>query len=275
MDNLKMNELLTRSISGIIFAALVVGCVLLGPWTCSALLLLVVGIGTFEMWRLHGVEDSKCRILSELYSIGAYAVAALVALHFLPMKWLLLELVFLMIPFLFALFSKKYDYKTLLSNFYASLVFLSLPCALMLFMYRTDLFGQMAGAHLILLIYGLLWTDDMFAFFTGKLLGKHKLFSRISPGKTIEGSLGGLVFTVIAMVVFCHYASWLSVPAAAGMAAIAVIFGTLGDLCESMLKRQAGMKDSGKLIPGHGGILDRFDSILFSVPFIFVYLLLL
>ena len=270
-----MNELLTRSISGIIFAALVVGCVLLGPWTCSALLLLVVGIGTFEMCRLHGVMEVKYLILSELFALGAYVLAALAALHFLPMNWLVLELLFLMLPFLFALFSTKYDNKTLFSSLYGSLVFLSLPCALMLYMYRTDLFGQMAGAHLILLVFGLLWVNDIFAYLTGRLLGKHKLFSRISPGKTIEGSLGGLVFTVIAMVVFCRYASWLSITAAVGMAAIAVIFGTLGDLCESMLKRQAGVKDSGKLIPGHGGILDRFDSVMFSVPFIFVYLLLL
>jgi phosphatidate cytidylyltransferase len=120
-----------------------------------------------------------------------------------------------------------------------------------------------------------LWANDVFAYLTGKMLGKHKLFSRISPGKTIEGSLGGLVFTVVAMMVFSHYAAWLPISKGIGMAAIVVIFGTLGDLCESMLKRQAGVKDSGKLIPGHGGILDRFDSVMFSVPFIFVYLLLL
>lgn len=269
-----MNELLTRTISGIVFLVVVVTSVIVSPWTCAALLLLVVGIGTFEMCRLHGVMETKYLILSELFSVGAYVLAALVALHFLSMRWLILELVFLMLPFLFALFSTKYDHKTLFSSLYASLVFLVLPTSLMLFLYRYDLFGLMAGAHLILLVFGLLWVNDIFAYLTGRLLGKHKLFERISPGKTIEGSLGGLVFTVIAMVVFCRYASWISVPAAVGMAAIAVIFGTLGDLCESMLKRQAGVKDSGKLIPGHGGILDRFDSVLFSVPFIFVYLLL-
>ena len=269
-----MNELLTRTISGIVFLVVVVTSVIVSPWTCAALLLLVVGIGTFEMCRLHGVMETKYLILSELFSVGAYVLAALVALHFLSMRWLILELVFLMLPFLFALFSTKYDHKTLFSSLYASLVFLVLPTSLMLFLYRYDLFGLMAGAHLILLVFGLLWVNDIFAYLIGRLLGKHKLFERISPGKTIEGGLGGLVFTVIAMVVFCRYASWISVPAAVGMAAIAVIFGTLGDLCESMLKRQAGVKDSGKLIPGHGGLLDRFDSVLFSVPFIFVYLLL-
>ena len=270
-----MNELLTRTISGAVFAAVVVASVVVSPWTCAALLMLVVGIGAFEMCRLHKILEVKYLILSELLSLGAYVLAALAALHFLLMKWLLLELVFLLIPFLFALFSTRYDHKTLFSSLYASLAFLSLPTSLMLFMYRTDLFGLMAGACLILLVFCLLWVNDIFAYLTGKLLGKHKLFPRISPGKTIEGSLGGLIFTVIGMVFFSRYVDWLPNSAAVGMAAIAVIFGTLGDLCESMLKRQAGVKDSGKLIPGHGGILDRFDSVLFSVPFIFVYLLLL
>lgn len=270
-----MNEIITRTVSGIVFVSIIVACVLLSPWICAALLFVIVGFGTFEMWRLHGIKEARYRILSELYSLGAYVVAAMVALHFLPMKWLLLELLFLMLPFLFALFSKKYDHKILFSTLYASLAFLSLPCALMLFMYRSDLFGPMAGAHLILLVFGLLWVNDIFAYLTGSLLGKHKLFPRISPGKSIEGSLGGMVFTVIAVFLLCRYASWISVPAAVGMAVIAVVFGTLGDLCESMLKRQAGVKDSGRLIPGHGGILDRFDSVMFSVPFIFVYLLLL
>lgn len=272
---MKMNELLTRTISGIIFATVVVASVSLSPWSCALLLLLVVGIGTFEMCRLHGMLDVKYLVLSELLSMGAYVLAALAALRYLPMRWLVLEMLFFVLPFLIALFSTKYDHKTLFSSFYASLAFLSLPTSLMLFLYSSDLFGQMAGAHLILLVFGLLWVNDIFAYLTGRLIGKHKLFERISPGKTIEGSLGGLVFTVIGMAVFCHYSSWLPVSAAVGMAAIAVVFGTLGDLSESMLKRQAGVKDSGRLIPGHGGILDRFDSVLFSVPFIFVYLLLL
>ena len=270
-----MNELLTRTISGAVFLAVVITSVFLSPWTCATLLLLVVGIGTFEMCRLHGMGGFRQVLLGELFSVGAFVLAALVALRVVPEKWLLKELLFLMLPFIYALFSTRYEHKTIFSNVYASLAFLSLPASLMVFFYREDLFGTMSGAHLILLVFCLLWVNDIFAYLTGKLLGKHKLFPRISPGKTIEGCVGGLVFTVVAMVVFSHYVTWLPKSAAVGMAAIAVVFGTLGDLCESMLKRQAGVKDSGKLIPGHGGILDRFDSVLFSLPFIFVYLLLL
>ena len=127
---------------------------------------------------------------------------------------------------------------------------------------------------MLLLVFVLLWANDTFAYLTGRLLGKNKLFERISPGKTIEGSLGGLVFTMAGVAVFSHYVDWLPMGVAIGMGLVAVVFGTLGDLCESMLKRQAGVKDSGNLIPGHGGILDRFDSVLFTLPFISIFLLM-
>ena len=270
-----MKELLVRSISGLVLVAIVLACVCVSPWTYAALLLFIVAVGTFEMARLQGMNAPTHLVIGECFSIGAFVTAALVALRIVSQKWLFLELLFVMFPFVYALFSKIKDAKHVFIYVYGSLFFLSLPSAAMLFMYREDLFRTMAGPWLIILDFCLLWANDIFAYLTGRLLGKHKLIPRISPGKTWEGSVGGLVFTVIAVAIFGHYAEWLPISAAVGMAAIAVVFGTLGDLCESMLKRQAGVKDSGKLIPGHGGILDRFDSVMFSVPFIFVYLLLL
>lgn len=270
-----MNELLTRTISGIVFVLVVFGAVFFSPWTCAALLLFVVGVGTFEMCRLHKMTTFLLVTIIELYALIAFAVVALVALDLMPWRWLLLDMLFIPLPFLFALFSKRLNHDVVFSCVYSSLAFLSLPASLVLLMYRQDLFHDLAGPWLVMLVFCLLWIDDIFAYLTGKLLGNHKLFPRISPGKTIEGSLGGLAFTLIAMAVFCYYSDWLTMGKGMGVASIAVVFGTLGDLCESMLKRQAGVKDSGRLIPGHGGILDRFDSVMFSVPFIFVYLLLL
>ena len=107
-------------------------------------------------------------------------------------------------------------------------------------------------------------------------IGKHKLFERISPKKTIEGSLGGLVMTILTAFLVNHY--WLHVMSdwkMMGMAMVVVVFGSLGDLCESMMKRQAGVKDSGNVIPGHGGILDRFDATFLAVPFVYCYLILI
>ena len=270
-----MKELLIRSVSGLLMGIVLLTCVFVSPWMWAALLLFIVAVGTFEMSRLLHMNSTVGIIIGEACSLGAFGFAALVALQVVAQRWLLLELLLLLVPFLYALFSVKHDAKPIFTYLYASMTYLSMPSSMMLFMYREDLFRGMAGPELIVLVFCLLWANDIFAYLTGKLLGKHKLFPRISPGKTIEGCFGGLVFTIIAVAVFGHYADWLPVSAAVGMAAIAVVFGTLGDLCESMLKRQAGVKDSGKLIPGHGGILDRFDSVMFSVPFIFVYLLLL
>jgi len=269
-----MKELLTRTVSGLIFCLILLGCILFSPYSFASLALLVVAIGSFEMARLQGVTQ-PLYIIKGVGLVGAaYAVAALVGLGVLDHKWLLVEILIPFLSFLMALFSTKYSFKQLSAYVLGAAFFLALPFALMVWMYRPDLFAELAGSRLIILTFCTLWVNDIFAYLTGRLLGRHKLFERISPGKTIEGSLGGLVFTLTGILVFSHYCDWLPFHEALGIGLIAVVLGTLGDLCESMLKRQAGVKDSGKLIPGHGGVLDRFDSVVFSVPFIFVYLLL-
>ena len=257
-----MRELLIRTISGAVLVAVIITCVLMSFWSMAALALLIVAVGTYEMGRLQHIDDPWHLVFGELMAVGAF-----LAFVFLPSSsvvWL-----FVMAPFLLALFSQAHDFKSIAAYAFGSMAYLSLPCALMVEMHR------LFDPRMVLLVFVLLWTNDTFAYLTGRLLGKHKLFERISPGKTIEGSIGGLVFTMVGVIVFSHYVDWLSLKAAVGMGLIAVVFGTLGDLCESMLKRQAGVKDSGKLIPGHGGILDRFDSVLFAVPFVFVFLLML
>jgi phosphatidate cytidylyltransferase len=122
----------------------------------------------------------------------------------------------------------------------------------------------------------LIWAMDTFAYLSGKWLGKRKLAPLISPNKTIEGFLGGALMTLlIALFIIPLFSEELSRPALLGMAVITVIGGTLGDLYESKLKRRIDVKDSGNLIPGHGGILDRLDSYLFIMPLTALYLYLL
>ena len=270
-----MSELLKRTLSAGAIIVVILGSVLFTPWIFSLLMLFVVSVGTFEMSRLLSIYSIKHLVIGEVISVCFFLIAALVGLQVFTFQFLFLDFLLLLLPFLVALFSKNLDFKQLSPFLFCSLLYLTMPCCMMVFMYRQDLFGDIAGIPLLLLVFGLIWSNDVFAYLTGRLFGKHKLFPRISPGKTIEGSLGGLVFTILAICILSHFFSWLTIPVAIGMAIISVVFGTFGDLCESMLKRQAGVKDSGNLIPGHGGILDRFDSILFSVPFIFVYLLLI
>ena len=131
------------------------------------------------------------------------------------------------------------------------------------------------SSYYILAIFVLLWCNDTGAYCTGSLIGRHKLFPRISPGKTWEGSVGGAVLAVAASQVFAHFVPTLTALQWAGFAIVVVVFGTWGDLVESLLKRQLGVKDSGNILPGHGGMLDRFDSSLLAIPATVVYLSLL
>lgn len=262
-----MKELLVRTLSGAVLVAVIVACIYMSPWTCWALALFVVGMGAFEMSRLMHVKSRWQMAFGVLMAVTAFSAASLGLLNGHPLSNLLILLPLL--PFLMALFSTTDEFKTIAAYNFGSIVLLSLPCYFMVWL------REIHSPNMLLLVFVLLWANDTFAYLTGRLLGKHKLFKRISPGKTVEGSIGGLVLTMVGAIVFSHYVDWLPMKAAIGMALMAVVFGTLGDLCESMLKRQAGVKDSGRLIPGHGGILDRFDSVLFAIPFISIYLLML
>lgn len=131
--------------------------------------------------------------------------------------------------------------------------------------------GGETGADLLMLLFVIIWTGDTFAFLVGKSMGRHKL-AAVSPKKTVEGAIGGLVAGIVAAVV-CHYSFVPQVPVvhAAVLGALVGILGQIGDLCESILKRAAKLKDSGNIIPGHGGILDRIDSLLFGAPAMYYY----
>jgi len=118
----------------------------------------------------------------------------------------------------------------------------------------------------------LVWTNDTFAFLVGKNFGKQKLFEKISPKKTVEGFLGGLFFSCIASYFIATFTESLSFNSWLILSIIISVFGTLGDLIESKFKRQANVKDSGAIMPGHGGLLDRLDSIIFAAPFIYLFL---
>lgn len=128
---------------------------------------------------------------------------------------------------------------------------------------------------IIIGIFILIWTNDTFAYIVGKSIGKNKLFERISPKKTIEGFLGGLVFSILASVLISKYfigsSSMTTLYIWIGIALISSIFGTIGDLVESKFKRIALVKDSGTIMPGHGGVLDRLDSIIFVAPFVYLF----
>lgn len=131
------------------------------------------------------------------------------------------------------------------------------------------------GRALCLMALFCTWASDTGAYFAGRAFGRRKLYPKVSPAKTLEGSLGGLVWAV-AVAFFIRWLFDVRLPAehTAALAVVAAVFGALGDLCESLLKRSVGAKDSSKLIPGHGGVLDRFDGVMFAVPAFYIYLVI-
>ena len=129
------------------------------------------------------------------------------------------------------------------------------------------------GGATVITVFASLWTCDSLAYFTGRFFGKHKLFERVSPKKTWEGAIAGYVGAVAAFLIAQQYAlPYMTVGSAFVCGSIVGIFGQLGDLFESLLKRDAEVKDSSALIPGHGGVLDRFDSLIFVSPLLFLYI---
>lgn len=174
------------------------------------------------------------------------------------------------IQLLIMLFSKKTKYpQTIFHKLDISIRYLLLSlCLLMLLPFYYGSYEP----YLVLSIVIMIWTNDSFAFLVGKNLGKHKLFPSVSPKKTIEGFIGGVVFTLLASYFIHQYFGILSLTDWIVIGCITSVLGTFGDLVESKFKRQANVKDSGHIMPGHGGLLDRLDSLLFVAPFVYLYL---
>ena len=150
------------------------------------------------------------------------------------------------------------------------IVYVALPFGLMNFMFRYK--GENTF-HLLLGMFVILWTADTFAYLVGSRIGKNRLFERVSPKKSWEGSVGGMIASLIAAFIFSLYFKELTLALWLGYALLIVVAGTYGDLIESMFKRSLNIKDSGNILPGHGGILDRFDAVFIAVPAAILYLM--
>ena len=151
-------------------------------------------------------------------------------------------------------------------------IYLALPLALLSYFFYMPTGMSSETKQVIVGYFIIIWLNDTFAYLTGRLLGRNKMFEAVSPNKTWEGSLGGLLFGLGGAYVLSLFSVDLGTWQWLGLAFITIILGTFGDLFESLLKRRAGIKDSGNIIPGHGGLLDRLDSILISAPIVFLYL---
>lgn len=266
-----MSNFWQRAITGIVFVAVLASCILWNQWSFLALLAFTSVAATHEFYKLIEKAIPGTRLNKPAGMLSAAVIAwgcfTYSSTGSYPAVFLLI--IPLAVYVFIAELYKKSDVPflnisyTLAGPFYAAL-----PFALLSFLaFR----GAGYSYHLVLGFFVLLWTSDTGAYLCGRSFGKHKLFERISPKKTWEGSLGGTILAVLVSIYFAHIYTEISLSDWIISALIVVIFGTLGDLVESMLKRSINVKDSGTILPGHGGLLDRFDGLLLSVPMLVFY----
>ena len=278
-----MKNLMVRTLSGLVLVAVFVGAVLGSQWSFGALLLLILVGGQTEFYKLARETG-----LSPQRWMGLAVGVLLFALNFIVFRQFsrsvtdeaggavlyLLLYIGLLLPTLFVceLFRRS---ATPLANLGATLLgvlYVAVPLSLLL--YVPVLAGDGVWRPETVLCYlFIIWANDVFAYLVGMTFARHRLCERLSPKKSWEGFFGGLAGAVAtglaaAYALDANYWVW------GGLALVASLSGVAGDLVESMFKREAGVKDSGQVIPGHGGVLDRFDALLLSAPYVFLYLLL-
>lgn len=267
-----MKKLIRRALSGAVFASILIFSILFSKVTFISIFYILMIFCLFEFKRIIRLKSVFPYIIGTLLFVFGF----ILNVEDIPSR-VIFEyvgvLLFLTIFGSFAsiLFAKKEEVISHLGKIFLSIIYIIVPFVLIVQIpFLNSSFKYINTT--ILGVFILIWTNDTFAFLVGKNLGKNKLFERISPNKTVEGFIGGMIFTFGVAIFLAQQFIALSLVQWIVIAGIVSVFGVLGDLIESMFKRQAGVKDSSNFIPGHGGFLDRFDSVIFAAPFIFIYL---
>ncbi len=268
--------MLTRAITGILFVAALIAGVYFNETIALILLSIITLVGLDEFYGL--VKKSKTvkpiRFWGTLTGALLMVVLCLIINGSIQLKYVLIPLIMVFITFLIELFRTNEAPFVNLAYTIMGNIYIVIPFAML---YHLGFYAQndTYSYQVILGFFLLLWTSDTGAYLAGKFLGKHKLFERISPKKTWEGSIGGAVLVIVIAYVLSIYFTDLTLSNWIVVGLLTSIFGGLGDLVESMLKRSLKIKDSGNILPGHGGILDRFDGLLIGLPFVYAYLQLI
>ncbi len=275
-----MKGLLRRASTAAIFVLIMLGGLYGGYYSFILLFALITGLCLWEFLYMtidHGKRrDWLRRILGVAFGLTPFALAVMIHLNWIKINdtfviiTALLFFPFIFMAFIYELIAQSESPFGNVAFIVLGMVYIGAPFALL------DFIAFEGNTFYANTIFGLLlmtWFNDTGAYIVGSKFGKTKLLPRISPNKTWEGSLGGVFFTFLTALVLCqifperHAVDWFV------LAAIVAVFGSVGDLIESMLKRSVGVKDSGNLLPGHGGVLDRFDAFIFQLPFAAAYLL--
>ena len=276
-----MKNFVTRTLTAIGIVAVQVLCTYLSPLSLAALFLLLTALTVNEFIKIISqrgevVVSRPIVIVGSCYLFFAFWLNSLTRgeslVVFFP------YLLFLIYCYIKELFGKHPNPIANLGTIMLSQMYVVLPLSLINVLAFTpfECYHSEAPYYAITLaIYIFIWVNDTGAYLSGITLGRHKMFPRISPKKSWEGAIGGALATIASAFIVAHFYTFMELWQWIGMALVVVLAGTFGDLTESMVKRQLDIKDSGHILPGHGGFLDRLDSMLFAIPAVVAYLLAL
>ncbi|HOK25564.1 MAG TPA: phosphatidate cytidylyltransferase [Bacteroidales bacterium] len=277
-----MNEFFKRTFTGIFIVIFVLGGFWLHPVSFFITGLVILSCTQYEYYRLIIKTGINPQMIPGLIAgITAYTVSTLAAAGKVDLRWILILVPIIILIIVAELYRSQERPFDSLAHTLFPLLYIALPFSLMphtafshqgltsLLRHNTEFSPGIVIGFLLLL-----WTNDTVAYLVGITLGRHRLFEKVSPKKSWEGFFGGMAFTILVGYLI---SGWLGIIGVSGWIIVAVIIsisGTYGDLAESMLKRSAGLKDSGSIMPGHGGFLDRFDGVLISFPIVYLYFML-
>ena len=270
-----MNNLTQRVITGTVLASIIVICSIWNFYSFIFLVLLINILGLLEFYRLfHSDRISPNRTLGLVLSLSMILTFGMFLNDLAGWEIILINIPLAFILPVAELFLKKEQPFVNLGLTFSGLIYITLPlcflCAIAFFPRTMVRYNP----EIIIGYFLIVWAGDSFAYLVGSLFGKHPLFLRISPGKTWEGSIGGLGASMVVALIVSYYLNSLTTIDWLIMSVIIIVTGTFGDLVKSLMKRSLKLKDSGNILPGHGGVLDRFDSLLGSSGFIMCYLIL-
>ena len=270
------NNFTIRVLTAIGFSVLLIGGTLLHPISFFVIFLTVVVLGLMEFYRLVKVAHIEPQyILGISLGVVIYAGNFLFANSLVDFKIFLIIIPILTTIMIVELYRQKENPFSNIAFTIFGASYISIPFALLSWFVSNPAFPEPYYPMVLIGFFFLIWANDSGAYIVGSLIGKNKLLERISPKKTWEGFFGGGIFSMLAAWLVSLYVVEISLIDWLIIALITFVFGTFGDLIESLLKRMVKVKDSGHVLPGHGGILDRFDSIIVAAPMVFIYLMII
>lgn len=270
-----MKNIVQRSITGALLLAVIIGSIILSKYSFFACVLLLLVFSLIEVYDIMAIlKVEPLKWFGIFVGIGIFGSSFAVAQGIAsPILFVILIPLFL-VTMIVELYRKKEQPFLNIASTFLGIIYIAVPFSLFNFIVFSNYHNHQYSFALLLCLFSFNWVNDTGAYLSGMTFGKHKLFERISPKKSWEGAVGGAASVVGIAFLFAWLIPEISLFNWIVLGLVTCVFGVFGDLMESLLKRSAGIKDSGRLLPGHGGFLDRFDAVIFSAPAFFAYLLL-